>query len=46
MLDEGPSKLYDALSVVLGLDDLLDAEAVLSKARRGRDAATKEARWA
>ena len=46
MLDEGPSKLYDALSVVLGLDDLLDAEAVLSKARRGRDAATKEARRA
>ncbi len=46
MLDEGPSKLYDALSMVLGLDDLVDAEAVLSKARKSRDAALKEARRA
>ena len=26
MLDEGPSKLYDALSKILGLDDLVDAQ--------------------
>ena len=46
MLDEGPSKLYDALSMVLGLDDLVDAETVLSKARKSRDAALKEGRRA
>ena len=27
MLDEGPSKLYDALSLVLGLEDLVKATA-------------------
>ncbi len=30
MLDEGPSKLYDALSKVLGLDDLVDAQTALT----------------
>jgi len=32
MLDEGPSKLYDALSKVLGLDDLVDAQTALQQA--------------
>jgi recombinational DNA repair ATPase RecF len=36
MLDEGPSKLYDALSVVLGLEDLVSAQNALSKARSER----------
>ena len=30
MLDEGPSKLYDALSTILGLDDLVDAQTALA----------------
>lgn len=33
MLDEGPSKLYDALSTVLGLDDLVVAGKALRDAR-------------
>jgi energy-coupling factor transporter ATP-binding protein EcfA2 len=36
MLDEGPSKLYDALSLVLGLEDLVDAQAALAKCRLER----------
>lgn len=36
MLDEGPSKLYDALSLVLGLEDLVNAQAVLADARLAR----------
>ena len=44
MLDEGPSKLYDALSAILGLDALVDAQTVLQKARTSRDKALKEAR--
>ncbi len=36
MLDEGPSKLYDALSLVLGLADLVDAQAALAKCRLER----------
>ena len=44
MLDEGPSKLYDALSAILGLDALVDAQAVLQKARTSREKALKEAR--
>lgn len=36
MLDEGPSKLYDALSTVLGLEDLVNAEKALAEARLAR----------
>lgn len=44
MLDEGPSRLYDALSAILGLDALVDAQAVLQKARTSRDKAHKDAK--
>jgi recombinational DNA repair ATPase RecF len=44
MLDEGPSKLYDALSAILGLDALVDAQTVLQKARTSRDKALKDAK--
>jgi DNA repair exonuclease SbcCD ATPase subunit len=44
MLDEGPSKLYDALSAILGLDALVDAQTVLQKAHTSRDKALKDAR--
>ena len=43
LLDEGPSKLYDALSKVLGLDALVDAQAALQQARSARDKARKDA---
>ena len=43
MLDEGPSKLYDALSKVLGLDALVDAQSALQQARTTRDSAQKDA---
>ncbi len=43
LLDEGPSKLYDALSSILGLEDLVLALAALSEARRTREKALKEA---
>jgi recombinational DNA repair ATPase RecF len=36
MLDEGPSKLYDALSQVLGLEDLVHALTVLADCRLER----------
>ncbi len=36
MLDEGPSKLYDALSLVLGLEDLVTAQAALAECRLAR----------
>lgn len=39
MLDEGPSKLYDALSVVLGLEDLVNAQSALSQTRLERQKA-------
>src|SRR5262245_20005369 len=42
MLDEGPSKLYDALSKILGLDELVDAQEVLQKARASREKAIKD----
>src|SRR6185503_3499399 len=44
MLDEGPSKLYDALAAILGLDALVDAQAVLQKARTSREKAMKDAK--
>ncbi len=43
LLDEGPSKLYDALSSILGLEDLVEALAALGEARRSREKALKEA---
>src|SRR5262245_13691797 len=43
LLDEGPSKLYDALSSILGLEDLVEALAALQEARRTREKALKEA---
>jgi recombinational DNA repair ATPase RecF len=43
LLDEGPSKLYDALSSILGLEDLVLALAALQEARRSREKALKEA---
>src|SRR5262249_7088286 len=42
LLDEGPSKLYDALSSILGLEDLVLALGALTEARRSREKATKE----
>ena len=46
MLDDGPSKLYDALSLVLGLEDLVGAQTSLAKSRLDRqqawDAADQE----
>ncbi len=43
LLDEGPSKLYDALSAILGLEDLVGAQTALQEARRSREKALKEA---
>ena len=43
LLDEGPSKLYDALSSILGLEDLVQALGALQEARRSREKALKEA---
>jgi energy-coupling factor transporter ATP-binding protein EcfA2 len=42
LLDEGPSKLYDALSSILGLEDLVEAQAALQEARRSREKALKD----
>jgi hypothetical protein len=44
MLDEGPSKLFDALSAILGLDALVETQAVLQKARTSRDKVLKDAK--
>lgn len=46
MLNEGPSKLYDALSSVLGLDDLVAVEKLLGNARKTADKHHKDARKA
>ncbi|HKB39954.1 MAG TPA: ATP-binding protein, partial [Gemmataceae bacterium] len=43
LLDEGPSKLYDALSSILGLEDLVEAQRALQEARRSREKALKDA---
>jgi recombinational DNA repair ATPase RecF len=43
LLDEGPSKLYDALSSILGLEDLVEAQRALQEARRAREKALKDA---
>jgi energy-coupling factor transporter ATP-binding protein EcfA2 len=42
MLDEGPSKLYDAVSAVLGLEELVAAERLLRDARLPRERAAKQ----
>jgi len=42
LLDEGPSKLYDALSSILGLEDLVEALGALQEARRSREKAQKD----
>jgi hypothetical protein len=42
LLDEGPSKLYDALSSILGLEDLVEAQGALQEARRSREKALKD----
>src|SRR4051812_38797763 len=36
LLEEGPSKLYDALSKVLGLEELVAVQTVLAEARKAR----------
>src|SRR4051812_8702962 len=41
MLDEGPTKLHDAVSVVLGLEDLAVGEKALRDARLAREKAQK-----
>jgi len=43
MLDEGPSKLYDALSLALGLEELVNAQAALAKSRLDRQRALDDA---
>ena len=40
LLDEGPSKLYDALSSVLGLDELTAVQTRLANARKAREQMT------
>jgi energy-coupling factor transporter ATP-binding protein EcfA2 len=42
MLDEGPAKLYDAVSAVLGLEELVAAERLLRDARLPRERAAKQ----
>lgn len=44
LLEEGPSKLYDALSGVLGLEELVDVTNVLAVARKARQQLVDEAR--
>lgn len=44
MLDEGPSKLYDAIAPILGLEDVYAASAVLREARLVRQNLMKSAR--
>jgi hypothetical protein len=43
MLDEGPSKLYDGLAAILGLEDLVTSQDRLRDARLGREKAHKAA---
>src|SRR6185369_3888353 len=43
MLDEGPSKLYDGLAAILGLEDLVTSQDRLRDARLLRDKAHKAA---
>jgi DNA repair exonuclease SbcCD ATPase subunit len=43
MFDKGPSTLYDALAVILGLEELTQAQDTLAEARKAREKAHKEA---
>jgi recombinational DNA repair ATPase RecF len=43
MLDEGPSKLYDGLAAILGLEELVNAQKRLADARLGREKDQKAA---
>lgn len=42
LLEEGPSKLYDALSSILGLEDLVAVEQSLADERKSREKALRE----
>lgn len=44
LLEEGPSKLYDALSSVLGLEELIEVQSMLAKARLDRQHQVDEAK--
>ena len=44
LLDEGPSKLYDALSGVLGLEELAGVQDVLASARKERQRRIEDAK--
>ncbi|MGA9161229.1 MAG: AAA family ATPase [Actinomycetota bacterium] len=46
MLDAGPSALYDALSAILGLEELIEAEARLKEASKQRKKLSDEAKLA
>jgi recombinational DNA repair ATPase RecF len=46
MLDAGPSALYDALSAILGLEDLIEAEARLKEASKQRKKLSDESKLA
>src|SRR5688572_23194784 len=41
-LDEGPTKLYNALSVILGLEELVEAQRAIQEARRSREKTLKD----
>jgi energy-coupling factor transporter ATP-binding protein EcfA2 len=43
LLDDGPSTLYDALASILGLEELVAAQATLQQARSNRERAKKNA---
>jgi DNA repair exonuclease SbcCD ATPase subunit len=43
MLDAGPSRLFDALSAILGLEELTEAQETLAEARKQRERAHKDA---
>jgi energy-coupling factor transporter ATP-binding protein EcfA2 len=44
LLEEGPSKLYDALSSVLGLEELVAVQTILTNARKDRQNRIENAR--
>lgn len=44
LLDDGPSRLYDAISAVLGLEEWVEAEERLTNARKKLEATVKAAR--
>jgi ABC-type lipoprotein export system ATPase subunit len=46
LLEDGPSKLYDALSGVLGLEELVDVQTLITNARKTRQQIVDEAKIA